>query len=112
MELSVNRVDRGDDVKSESKLQEYLVALRLPEDEAMGRVEVAEQNKKLGTEFRRHLLRMIDEQHLDAEVGCLGEPLNLPFVSIEATDRVAEIVRAMPEVDSVLQDGGFMERIF
>lgn len=91
-------------MNSAPELHAYIVALRLPEELAEGRTEVGRQNQELGAEFRRRLQQVVEDQRLEEEIRFLSQPMNLPILLIEATERIANMVRAMPEVDSVQQD--------
>lgn len=90
-------------------VQEFVVSLSIPEKAASGRTKVVAENLRLGEAFAKRLRKLIKSRGLEVEVAYVGEPMTLPFVTIEATDRVANLVRQMPEVDSVVQEHGIFE---
>lgn len=95
----------------EPDVQEFLVALTVPEHAALGRTKVVSENVRLGKDFTRRFRRLVKSRGLEVEVAHVGRPMALPFVAIEATDRVAELVRTMPGVESVVRDQNMLESI-
>ena len=92
-------------------IQEFLVALTVPEQAALGRTKVVSENLQLGKDFTKRFRRLVKSRGLEVEVAHVGKPMALPFVAIEATDRVAELVRTMPGVESVMRDHNLLESI-
>lgn len=91
--------------------QEFLITLSVPKEAAVGRTEVVTENLELGAAFVVRLQEMVKSKGLEVEVGNVSKPMALPFVTIEATDRVAEMVRRMPEVECVVRDFNLIESL-
>ena len=87
------------------------MTLCVPPHPAIGRAEAAAENRELAAEFTARFREVIQSNGLEYEVDRVGEPTNLPFVIIEVTNRVAEIVRRMPEVECVTRDCNLIEPI-
>ena len=94
---------------TESEPAKYLVTLKLPDEPACGRSEVVEQNLALGVRFRERFFVLVRENELEEGVRFVGEPMNLPFITIKATSKVAEFVRDMPEVASIFEDSAMFK---
>ncbi|UCG88195.1 MAG: hypothetical protein JSW71_06530, partial [Gemmatimonadota bacterium] len=56
--------------------------------------------------FETKLRELLDDEGLDAEVAYIGVPGTMPVISIVGTRRVAERVKSLQEVDSVIEDVG------
>ena len=85
--------------------------LAVPKQAAVGRRKVATENLELGVAFTTRLRRMIESEGLEIEIAHVGKPMALPFITIEATDRVAEMIRKMPGVESVAHDFSLIESL-
>ena len=106
MEATFGTREREASLESSTKSESagYLVTLRLPDEPASGRTEVAEQNIALGDRFRECFKKLVQDNDLQQEVGYMGEAMNLPFITITTTSRVADLIREMPEVESIFED--------
>ena len=92
-------------------IQDFVVMLAVPKQAAVGRREVATENLELGAAFTTRLRKMVESKGLEIEIAHVGEPMALPFITIEATDRVAEMIRKMPGVESVARDSSLIESL-
>lgn len=60
------------------------------------------ENKK--TLFCERLVDLVKTQNIEDEIGSIEEADTLPILYLYSTERIADIVRSMPEVEEVALD--------
>ncbi|HEX8915280.1 MAG TPA: hypothetical protein VF796_23205 [Humisphaera sp.] len=69
-----------------------------------GRRAIYDEKSARVAAFRRRVVDLIRDEHLDDQVGRLGEAGALPILAIRATLQVVKRIEALPEVDAVIVD--------
>ena len=76
----------------------------LPDDRSERRLAVTNQGRAAGSAFREIFGAEIASAGLTEQVSYIGEAMNLPFIVMVATSDVADWVRRLPGVISVIED--------
>ena len=69
-----------------------------------GRKAVYERNVLHTTDFQRKLWQELDERGLRSQVAGIAEPLGFPLITLTCTPEVAQAIRSLPGVETVVQD--------
>ena len=68
-----------------------------------------EGNVARAKEFQRRIKAAVQEAGADEEVGAIGEAVGFPMEALMCTPRVANLIKALPGVEAVVQDADDLE---
>ena len=88
--------------KPPEAMRGYVVHLARPKQRAEG-VAVVHLNRQAGEAFRRKVEALLQRESLKDQVVSIGRPGSLRLIDLVCTPPVAERVRAMPEVEDVIE---------